>query len=224
MSEGGASLARRERPLLRGVSHALAAVGALFAAALLVDGAASPRARAGAAVYGLSLVILFTTSALYHRILWADPRVRSLVGRVDHSAIFVLIAGTYTPFCLLIGPPSGMPLLVTVWASALVGMGVVTLFPRTPKPVRSAIYVMLGWLIVPFLPALHGAIGLRPFLWLLVGGASYTVGAVVYALRRPDPWPQVFGFHEIFHVLVVAAAAAQLVAVAAALGRLGAVG
>jgi hemolysin III len=206
----------RGRPLLRGWFHAVAVVGALPAAAWLVSESGSRIAAVGAGVYGASLVLLFAVSATYHRVLWTDARIRSFVGRVDHSAIFLLIAGTYTPFCLLIGAWTGYALLATVWASASVGILLVVFFPRTPKPVRAALYVLLGWLIVPFLPALYGALGPRPFLLLLVGGAFYTVGAVIYASRRPDPFPRVFGFHEIFHVLVVAASVCQFIAVAAA--------
>jgi hemolysin III len=214
----------RPRPLLRGVFHLAAAIGALPAAAWLVSRAGSRIAGIGAAVYGGSLVVLFTTSAIYHRVYWTDRRRRSAMGRIDHSAIFVLIAGTYTPFCLLIGHAGGRALLATVWASALLGMVIVVFFPGTPKPVRSAIYVMLGWFIVPFLPALHAAMGTGPFLLVLAGGACYTVGAIIYATRRPDPFPTVFGFHEIFHVLVVAAAAFQFVAVTAALRAISAAG
>jgi hemolysin III len=147
-----------------------------------------------------------------------------VVGRIDHSAIFVLIAGTYTPFCLLIGPPGGWALLAAVWASAAAGMVVVVFFPGTPKPVRSGLYVLLGWYIVPFLPTLHAVLGTRPFALVILGGAFYTVGAFIYATRRPDPYPTVFGFHEIFHVLVVAAAGCQFLAVVSAVRAIGAVG
>jgi hemolysin III len=213
--------AARTRPLLRGVAHLVAALGALPAAAWLVSAAGSRPGAIGAGVYGASLVVLFTISAIYHRVLWTDPGIRSIVGRIDHSAIFLLIAGTYTPFCLLLGPGGGYALLATVWASAALGILLVVFFPRTPKPVRSAIYVLLGWLIVPFLPALHAALGGRPFRLILAGGACYTVGAVIYAMRRPDPFPRVFGFHEIFHLLVVAAATCQFLAVHAAVLAMG---
>ena len=211
----------RTRPLLRGVAHLVAAIGALPAAAWLVAAAGTRTAAVGAGVYGASLAGLFTVSAIYHRVLWTDPGIRSAIGRIDHSAIFLLIAGTYTPFCLLLGPGSGYALLATVWASAALGILLVVFFPRTPKPVRSALYVLLGWLIVPFLPALYTALGVRPFLFLAAGGAFYTVGAVVYAVRRPDPYPRVFGFHEIFHLLVVAASTCQFFAVAAAVRAMG---
>jgi hemolysin III len=194
------------------------------ASAWLVWGAASRTAELGAFVYGASLVVLFTVSAIYHRVFWTDRKLRAAVGRVDHSAIFVLIAGTYTPFCLLLGGARGLWLLATAWTSALLGMVIVVFFPGTPKKVRSALYVLLGWLIVPFLPGLHAALGARPFVLLIAGGACYTVGAVVYATRRPDPLPTVFGFHEIFHLLVVAAAGLQFAAVADAVRLLGAVG
>jgi hemolysin III len=209
--------------MLRGVSHLVAALAAIPAAAWLVSRAGSHTAEFGAGVYGGSLVVLFTISATYHRVFWTDQRIRSAVGRIDHSAIFVLIAGTYTPFCLLLGSAAGYALLATVWASAMVGMVIVVFFPQTPKPVRSALYVLLGWLIVPFLPALHAALGTRPFLLILAGGACYTLGAVIYAVRRPDPFPTVFGFHEIFHLLVVVAAACQFLAVLAAVRVIGSV-
>jgi hemolysin III len=203
------------------VSHLVAALLALPAAAWLVSDAGSRLAAVGAGVYGATVVVLFSVSAIYHRVFWTDPRIRSTVGRIDHSAIFLLIAGTYTPFCLLIGPGSGYALLLTVWASAALGILLVVFFPRTPKPVRSALYVLLGWLIVPLLPALHAALGSRPFLLILVGGAFYTAGAVIYAARRPDPFPRVFGFHEIFHLLVVAASICQFLAVDAAIRAMG---
>ena len=208
--------APRQRPLLRGVSHLLAAVAATPAVAWLVSSAPTDAGRAGAAVYGASLVLLLAVSATYHRVFWTDPVVRKAVGRVDHSAIFLLIAGTYTPFCLLIGHAGGMALLAAVWAFAAIGMFVVIFVPQTPKTIRSGLYVLMGWLIVPYLASLWGALGPRPFAYLIAGGALYTIGAAIYASRRPDPYPTVFGFHEIFHLLVIAAAALQFVAVAAA--------
>jgi hemolysin III len=216
--------APRQRPLLRGVSHVLAALAALPAAAWLHSRAVSDAGRMAAVVYGATLVLLFTVSATYHRVFWTDAAVRKAVGRVDHSAIFLLIAGTYTPFCLLIGDAGGKALLVAVWAAAALGMFVVIFVPQTPKTLRSGLYVLLGWLIVPYLASLWTALGPRPFAYLIAGGALYTVGAAIYASRRPDPYPTVFGFHEIFHVLVIAAAALQFVAVAAAVRAIPAAG
>jgi hemolysin III len=210
----------RLRPLLRGWSHALAAAAALPAAWLLVGRARGGAATWGAAIYGGSLVLLFLTSALYHRIYWPSS-IRHLIGRIDHSAIFLLIAGTYTPFCLLLGPGTGHRLLALVWVAAALGIAVVVGWKQVPKAVRAGLYVLLGWFIVPILPSLRAAVGDRALGLLLVGGALYTAGAVIYATRRPDPFPRVFGFHEIFHLLVIAAAACHFLVVDAAVGATG---
>lgn len=132
----------RTRPRLRGVSHTIAAVAALPAAYWLASVAKSGPARVGAVVYGASLVILLSVSSVYHRVYWPSS-VRHVIGRIDHSAIFLLIAGTYTPFCLLIGPGTGYTLLAAVWAAAALGMVLVVAIPGMPKPVRSALYVLL---------------------------------------------------------------------------------
>jgi hemolysin III len=208
-----------EKPLLRGLSHEIAAAIALFAWLALALAAGSGRARVAANVYGASLFTLFVVSAAYHRRTWA-PRARLLMRRLDHSAIFVLIAGTYTPFCLLLPPATGVPLLAVVWGGAIAGVVQSVLWPRAPKPLVAAVYVLLGWVIVPVLPALHAAIGGGGMSLLLAGGAAYTLGAVVYALRRPDPFPRVFGYHEVFHALVVAAAACHFAVAARAVAAL----
>ncbi len=206
----------RLRPKLRGVSHMLAAFSAGPAALLLALRAPTRTALTGALVYGLSLVILFSVSAVYHRVYW-PLSIRRVIGRVDHSAIFLLIAGTYTPFCLLLGPGAGHTLLASVWIGALAGIAIVVGWAGIPKPLRASLYVLLGWFIFPVVPTLRAVLG-DAALWLLfVGGFFYTVGAVIYALRRPDPFPRVFGFHEIFHLLVIAAAICHFVVVDAAL-------
>ena len=210
----------RLRPLLRGWSHALAAAAALPAVWLLVSRAPAGIASRGAAVYGASLALLLLTSALYHRIYWPSS-IRHLIGRIDHSAIFLLIAGTYTPFCLLLGPGLGHRLLALVWVAAALGIGVVIGWKQVPKALRAGLYVLLGWFIVPVLPALRAAVGDWAVGLLVLGGAFYTIGAVIYATRRPDPFPRVFGFHEIFHLLVIAAAACHFFVVEAALRTMG---
>ncbi|HET9552071.1 MAG TPA: hemolysin III family protein [Anaeromyxobacteraceae bacterium] len=210
----------RTRPLLRGVSHLVAAVAAVPAVAGLVARARSSPGLYGAAVYGATLVILFASSAVYHRIFWR-PEARRIVGRIDHSAIFLLIAGTYTPFCLLLGPGAGHVLLAVVWIAAALGIGVVITWDDAPKPLRAALYVLFGWFIVPVVPALRSAVGVEALRLLLAGGFIYTVGAVVYGLRRPDPFPRIFGFHEIFHLLVIAAATCHFLVVDAAVRALG---
>jgi hemolysin III len=157
-------------------------------------------------VYGATLFTLFVVSATYHRITWA-PRPLLLMRRLDHSAIFLLIAGTYTPFCLLLPGRSGDTLLAAVWLGALLGIVRAVFWARAPRPLIAGFYVLLGWFVLPVLPALRAAIGEGGVALLCIGGALYTLGAVIYATKRPDPFPRVFGFHEVFHALVVAAAA-----------------
>lgn len=203
------------KPLLRGVSHEIAAFAALAAWIGLTAAAPSPRARLAAGVYGATLVALFTVSALYHRPTWA-PRARLLWRRLDHSAIFLLIAGTYTPFCLLLGGTVGTALLAVVWIGAAAGVVQAVAWPTAPKPLVAVVYVALGWVVVPVLPVLRLQLG-PVFIGLLAaGGIAYSLGAAVYALRRPDPFPRVFGYHEVFHALVVAAAVLHFVVAARA--------
>jgi hemolysin III len=210
----------RVKPRLRGVSHQIAAFFALPAVALLVMGANGGSAVAGALTYGASLVTLFSVSALYHRPTWS-PRMRAIMWRVDHSAIFILIAGTYTPLCLLLGPGTGHQLLLAVWAGAGFGVLLSVAWPSAPKKLMAALYVALGWFAATTLPAMRGAIGDRALLLLITGGLLYTAGAAIYATRRPDPFPTVFGFHEIFHLAVVAAAICHFLVVTDAIGQLG---
>jgi hemolysin III len=187
------------------VSHQIAAILSVPAAGALVLRAKSGAGTAAALVYGATLVLLFSVSAVYHRVYW-PLSVRRVIGRIDHAAIFLLIAGTYTPMCLLIGPGTGHRLLALVWVGAAVGIAIVVWLTGTPKPVRASLYVLLGWFILPAVPAVRAGVGDQGLVLLFTGGLFYTVGAGIYAARRPDPLPDVFGFHEIFHLLVVAAA------------------
>jgi hemolysin III len=214
-----AAPAPRRRPRLRGVSHQIAAFAAVPAAGWLVFRARSASAIWGALVYGITLVLLFSVSAAYHRVYW-PLSVRRVIGRIDHSAIFLLIAGTYTPFCLLLGPGTGYRLLAAVWIGAGAGIATVVWLTGTPKPIRASLYVLLGWFILPAIPAVRAGVGDGALALLLGGGALYTAGAAIYAARRPDPFPDVFGFHEIFHLLVVAAAACHFLVVEAAVRAL----
>lgn len=174
----------------------------------------------GAATYGASLFTLFLVSAVFHRPTWS-PRARLLVGRFDNSAIFLLIAGTYTPVCLLLGSGVGRDLLVIGWTGAALGIVLTVAWPRAPKRLMAGIYVLLGWVFVPAAAGLRAAMGLQGLLLLGAGGLAYTAGAIVYALRRPDPFPRVFGYHEIFHLLVIAGAACHYVVVRGAVRALG---
>jgi hemolysin III len=205
--------AEKVKPLLRGVSHEVAAGVALAGWAWLTVLAQSPRAQVAANVYGSSLVALFLVSALYHRRTWS-PRTRSWMRRLDHAAIFVLIAGTYTPLCLLLAPPLGRSLLTVAWVGALLGVGLSIFWIQAPKPLVALAAVVLGWVIVPTIPSVYAAVGGLGLSFIGVGGLAYTLGAVAYATRRPDPWPRTFGYHEVFHALVVLAAALHFAMVA----------
>lgn len=209
-----ATLSHPEKPLLRGVSHQLAFFVALLAGGCLLFLAHSPRTVAAIAVYAASLATMFGVSALYHRKNW-QPAARQVMRRLDHSAIFLLIAGTYTPVCmLLLEPRVGSLLLGLVWIGALLGIGQSVLWVNAPKAVSASIYVAFGCLVIPFLPQTAAALGALRLALIAGGGALYALGAVAYALKRPNPWPAVFGYHEVFHALVVAASVAHFAAIA----------
>jgi hemolysin III len=203
-----------EKPRLRGVFHQWAFFASLGAGAALVLLANGSKATIAAAIYAFSLSALLGVSALYHRVTWR-PAARRWMRRLDHTMIFVLIAGTYTPFALLVlhGTVAEI-VLVAVWASAAAGIVLNLLWWNAPKPVTAAVYLSTGWIAVLAFPQLWSGLGPVGFGLILLGGLLYTAGAVVYARRRPDPKPAVFGYHEIFHVLVIAAAASQFAAVA----------
>jgi hemolysin III len=191
------------KPKLRGVSHELAFFAALGAGAVLI-GLAPPRAAIAAAVYAVSLATMLGTSALYHRPMWG-PTPRRWLRRADHAAIFVLVAGTYTPFTLLL-PSHRVALLALAWGGAAAGILQSLFWVQAPRPLVALLYVALGWAVVIFWPALHLALGNAGLFFLVFGGLLYSIGAIVYATRRPNPAPAVFGYHEIFHAFVVAAA------------------
>ncbi|MBP7617969.1 MAG: hemolysin III family protein [Geothrix sp.] len=207
------------KPRLRGLSHLVATCVAAPAAVVLWWGAGSWAARWGAAIYGLSLVMLLAMSATYHRPTWR-PRARDWMGRLDQAAIFLLIAGTYTPFGLLLGPP-GHLLLMLAWGAALGGVALSLLWPTAPKPLMAGIYVAFGWSFALLVPSLFRAAGVAVLGLIVAGAVAYTVGACIYALQRPDPFPRTFGYHEVFHLLVVVAAACHFAAVSLALPALG---
>jgi len=165
-------------------------------------------------IYAFSLSAMLGTSALYHRVTWT-PEVRQWMRRLDHTTIFIFIAGTYTPFALLVmhGTLANLVLIV-VWATAAGGLVLNLVWITAPYWVTAVIYLSTGWVAIVTLPQLWNEIGPVGVGLIALGGALYSAGAVVYARRKPDPRPQVFGYHEIFHVLVIAAAAVQYVAVA----------
>jgi hemolysin III len=203
------------KPRLRGVSHQWAFVVSLITGGALIAVAPAGEARLASAIYAVSVSCLFGTSALYHRITWASEAARRWMRRLDHSMIFLLIAGTYTPFALLVLDGSlATAILIAVWAGALAGVVLNLAWVDAPKWVTAIVYVALGWVAVVTFPELIDELGVGGTALVAAGGTLYTLGAVVYALRRPDPSPAIFGYHEIFHVLVIVAAALQYAAIA----------
>jgi hemolysin III len=197
------------KPRLRGVLHQWACLVSVVLGVLVVVFADSGRERLAAGVYAASVTGLFGASALYHRVTWR-PAARRWMRRLDHAMIFVLIAGTYTPFALLAFDDGiGRALLIAVWSGAAGGVAFKLLWIDAPHWLGALVYVLLGSVAVGAFPALVEAIGVVPTVLVGLGGLLYTTGAVIYATRRPDPVPAVFGYHEVFHLLVVIAAALQ---------------
>jgi hemolysin III len=193
------------KPLFRGVSHQIGFFVSIAAIALLLHRCESRRAAVVATVFGASLLNLLGTSALYHRVHWSDA-ARQRMRRLDHAAIFVLIAGGYTPlFALVPAADGGHFALEMMWAAAAVGVVKSLVWVRAPKWVTALLAVAVGWLAVGQVLSRLAASGPLCIGLLVASGSIYSLGAVVYALRRPDPFPRTFGYHEVFHALVVAA-------------------
>jgi hemolysin III len=212
---GPASAPPLLKPRLRGVSHQWAFVASLALGIALVLSAPAGAARLASAVYAASVAGLFGTSALYHRLTWSSAAARRWMRRLDHSMIFLLIAGTYTPFAVLaLDGTLATVILVTVWTGAAAGIVLKLVWIDAPKGVVALTYVLLGWVAVVAFPSMVDDLGLIATAMVALGGVLYTAGALVYARRRPDPAPGVFGYHEVFHALVIAAAALQYAVVA----------
>ena len=195
------------KPKLRGVSHEWAFFISLVLGAALIFFAKTPKATLAVAIYAVSLSALLGTSALYHRVNWKRPRVRTWMRRLDHSMIFFLIAGTYTPFALLVmDGPLATAILIAVWVGAIAGAIVEMVWIGHPKWVSATVYLTIGWIAVAAFPDLWSGLGPTAALMLIGGGVLYTAGAVIYAVQRPNPSPAIFGYHEVFHAFVLAAA------------------
>ena len=207
-------VATPQKPLLRGVLHQYAFVVSLMAGVLLVATATGGRAILAAFVFALSASALLGVSALYHRRDWS-PQARMRMRRLDHSMIFLLIAGTYTPFALLVLTGTlATAVLTVVWAGALIGSMTQLAWAEAPKWIMAVICIALGWVAVIALPAIVDGIGPVATGLLALGGVLYTAGAIVYAMQRPNFVPGVFGYHELFHLLVVIAVILQYAVVA----------
>ena len=204
------------KPRLRGWLHAYAAAISIVTGATMVAVASAVRGGPAAtttAIYSATVTLLFGTSALYHRIDWG-PAARRLMKRLDHSMIFVFIAGTYTPIAALTLPrDAAIAVLVAVWTGALFGVALQTAWPSAPRWLSAPCYIALGWVAVFVMPDLLHNAGVAAFVLIVAGGVVYTVGGVVYALKRPNPVPGIFGFHEVFHLCTLVAAVSHYVAV-----------
>lgn len=203
------------KPRLRGVLHQWAFAASLCAGVSLVLHAGSARARVAVSVYALSVAALFGTSALYHRVDWRTLGSRRWMRRLDHTMIFVLIAGSYTPFALLVlRGTMGAVILIAVWSGALAGAVFKLMWIDAPSWLIATIYILIGWIAIIAIPELVGRLGIAAVAATALGGIIYSVGGVIYARKRPDPVPTVFGYHELFHLLVIIAAALQYAVVA----------
>jgi channel protein, hemolysin III family len=204
------------KPRLRGWLHAYAAAISIATGAALIAVAAALRgdpAGATTGIYAATVTLLFGTSALYHRLDWT-PAARRLMKRLDHSMIFVFIAGTYTPIAALTLPRNAaVAVLIAVWTGALFGVALQTAWPSAPRWLSAPCYIALGWVAAFVMPDLLHHAGVAAFVLLIAGGVVYTIGAVVYAVKRPNPWPGTFGFHEVFHLCTLVAATCHYVAI-----------
>ena len=196
------------KPRLRGVSHQWAFFVSLATGLVLILLAPNAEARVAAGVYSLSVCALFGTSALYHRINWRTLSARRWMRRLDHSMIFVLIAGTYTPFALLaLDGRIATAILIVVWSGALAGVILQLVWVDAPRLLSAIVYLAMGWVALVAYPQMVDKVGITGTALVTAGGLLYSAGAIIYATKRPDPAPKVFGYHEVFHALVILAAA-----------------
>lgn len=193
---------KKVKPHYRGHSHQAMFFVSVGACAMLLAKATSTLQIISVLVYTFGLLSMFGVSALYHRIHW-EPKPRSLMNKLDHSAIYVMIAGSCTPICLLVlGQRSGLILLITIWSIAIIGVGQSVFFPNLPKYIRSLIYMIPGYMVIPYVSELVPKLGSTNMNLLFLGGAFYTIGAISYGLRWPKLKPERYGYHEVFHLFV----------------------
>ncbi len=201
------------KPRMRGWLHAGMFPLSLAGGVVLIALSRSAAAVAACSAYALSACLLFGTSALYHRRNWG-PRGEAVLRRLDHANIFLIIAGTYTPLAVLLLPARPQVVLLSlVWAGAAAGVAFRVWWIRAPRWLYTLCYIVLGWAAVFYLPEFTRTGGAAVVVLLIVGGLLYTAGAVVYGVKRPDPWPRWFGFHEVFHTFTIAAFIAHYTAI-----------
>lgn len=206
-----------DAPSARGMIHAACAATAIVAGAVLVPVAwmmASPKAGLATLIYTATIVGMFTVSAIYHRVHWKTPTARKWMKRADHSMIFVFIAGSYTPFALLAMPVATATLVLTiVYTGAAAGVALKLLWPSAPRWVGVPLYLLLGYAAIWFAGTLLDGAGVAVVVLLIAGGVLYNIGAVLYGVRWPNPWPHTFGYHEFFHAFTAAAAICHYAAI-----------
>jgi hemolysin III len=204
------------RDPVSGLTHLGAAVAAVIGLiALLIIGWGDPTKEISLLIYGVSLIMMFAASAAYHMVD-LGPDVSARLRKIDHSAIYILIAGTYTPICVHFfsgfwrwGP------LVIIWTMAVAGVIVKLFVIREPRWARAGVYLVMGWLSIFAIPEILRSMPVGAIAWLVLGGVLYTLGAVIYVVKKPDPWPGVFGFHEIWHIFIIFACLAHYILIAA---------
>ncbi len=205
------------KPRARGWIHLVSAVVALVAGVTLISVSwplAGLRAGISTFVYTGSVVGMFAVSAVYHRVTWESVLTRTRMKRLDHSMIFVFIAGTYTPFAVLAMPRrTGMLVLAIVWGGAIAGVLLKMCWPTAPRWVGVPLYLLLGWVSAFYIAVILHDAGVAAMVLLAVGGVLYSIGGILYALRWPDPWPATFGYHEFFHACTAVAAICHYIAI-----------
>ncbi|MEI6805951.1 MAG: hemolysin III family protein [Myxococcaceae bacterium] len=204
------------RDPVSGLTHLLGALlGVVALVYLLIKSAhhGTSKHTVSFGIFGVSVILLYTSSAFYH-LLNVSEQARVIFRKIDHSMIFVLIAGSYTPFCLIpLEGTQGWILLSVIWGLVFVGLGVKLFWLHAPRWISTGIYLLMGWMAVFVFAPLSEALTPSGFFWLITGGLFYTVGAVIYAIKRPNPFPPLFGFHEIWHLFVLAGTASHFASV-----------
>lgn len=208
----------KKKPLLRGYFHECMFFISIGACIPLISKSTNPNELIATIVYSIGIFMMFGFSALYHRINWR-PKVLKVMRRLDHSSIFIMIAGSFTPICLLVLPDKlGLQLLLIIWIIAGIGIIQTVLFTNTPRMVRAGIYLIAGYMAIPYLSVLSSVMGFTNYALTVAGGTIYSVGAIGYGLKFPDFSPKYFGYHEFFHILVSVAAILHFIVIYSIVG------
>lgn len=202
-----------QKPLLRGYLHQEAFFIALGACALLIAKSTEKRTLIAALVYSIGLLLMLGISSIYHRIHW-QPQTRALLKRLDHSAIFIQIAGTFTPVCMLaLDKKQGHALLIFIWIFAIAGILQSIFWVKAPKYATALFYVAMGWMALPYISALAQTLGETKLALIIAGGIVFTIGSIFYATKRPKIYPHIFGYHELFHFFTIIGALLHFIVV-----------